>query len=417
MKRLIVTIALLASMVSARGQELPIVRIEAIPDTVLVGEAIELKVTVIVPTWFTRPTVYPSFELSGAITRLPADSSFSYRERVGSESWSAIERSYQIFPLLGATYRLDGQSLSITYANPGSDALTANIDMPAVSFRATVPAGAETLNPYIAGSRLELSLEVDSDLDTLKIGDAIVLTYSAELDGLPAIFLPPLAPELTFEGASVYSDAATLVDGAVASRTEKITLVFDGGGNYNIPEFQLGFWNTQTNAIEQVKAGGFSIVVSGPAVAVAPPLAAEQQWKRLAAVLVAIGLAIFAIYRQGPVLFGRIRARTERRRKSESHAFAAVQSALRSKNTHSVYCALLVWLERLGPGLGIQQLQENYGDESLSTNLNTLREINFGNEKTQLNFRRLRSDLVAARTRYLRQFGTISDGALPPLNP
>ena len=109
--------ALATSAALAQGQ--PIVRATVSPETVNVGESAELTVTILVPTWFTRPSTYPSFELANAITRLPADSSYNIRERIGNESWSGIVRTYEIYPLLGATYRLSGLSIEVTYANPG----------------------------------------------------------------------------------------------------------------------------------------------------------------------------------------------------------------------------------------------------------------------------------------------------------
>ena len=50
----------------ALAQEQPIVRVQVTPNSASVGEAAELTVTVLVPTWFTRPPVYPSFELANA---------------------------------------------------------------------------------------------------------------------------------------------------------------------------------------------------------------------------------------------------------------------------------------------------------------------------------------------------------------
>ena len=64
----------------------PKVRIEIEPETVSVGQSARLRVTVLVPTWFTAPPVYPTFEKVNAITRLPPDSSFPTSERVGGES-------------------------------------------------------------------------------------------------------------------------------------------------------------------------------------------------------------------------------------------------------------------------------------------------------------------------------------------
>jgi len=125
----------LALSTTATGQERPIVRATMTPEVVAVGETAELIVTVLVPTWFTRPPVYPSFELANAITRQPADNSYPIRERVGSDSWSGIVRSYEVYPLLGATYRLSGQSMSIAFANPGNDPVIMDVELPEITFR------------------------------------------------------------------------------------------------------------------------------------------------------------------------------------------------------------------------------------------------------------------------------------------
>ena len=121
MRTFALAIIVLTASGAALAQTQPVVRAKVAPESVVVGEAAELTITVLVPTWFTRPPVYPPFELANAMTRLPADSSYPIRERVGNESWSGIVRTYEIYPLLGASYRLAGQAINVTFADPGSD--------------------------------------------------------------------------------------------------------------------------------------------------------------------------------------------------------------------------------------------------------------------------------------------------------
>ena len=125
----------------AGAQDEPIVRVEVTPEAVNVGESAQLRVTVLVPTWFPRPPVFPSFELSNAITRLPPDSSYPTSKRVGRETWSGIIRNYRVYPMLGATYRLAGQTIRVTWANPGADPLIAEVPIPDIEFRGVVPEG------------------------------------------------------------------------------------------------------------------------------------------------------------------------------------------------------------------------------------------------------------------------------------
>jgi hypothetical protein len=417
MRYLILALIALIPSFLAHAQEAPIVRVEVTPDTVAVGESIELKVTVLVPTWFTKPPVYPNFELANAITRLPPDSSYSYRERVGNDSWPAIVRSYEVLPLLGANYRLNGQTMSVTYANPGSAALSVEVAVPEVSFRASVPAGAESLDPYIAGRRLKLSIDVEGDINDLDVGDALVLNYTAELDGLPAIFLPPLAPEFMFDGVSVYRDAATLEDGSPARRSEKLTLVFESGGNFSVPDTELAFWNIDTQSIENAVADGFTIAVKGPVAA----LEATQQpasrhiiWVAIAA---GLGLAAIVVYSCGPAWKARRSAKLEARKRSEAYAFGAVQAALRTNDAAAAYRAILTWLGRLEPGLSMRQLAREYGDAPLSAALDALSESIYAGTGYPVEAQRITSGLAQARRRYLNRFAVPAESHLPELNP
>jgi hypothetical protein len=417
MRTLALLIFLLAGS-AAQAQQQPVVRVQVSPESVGVGEAAELTVTVLVPTWFTRPPVYPTFELANAITRLPADSSFSMRERVGNESWSGIVRTYEIYPLLGARYRIAGQSMTVTFANPGSAPTSVEVNVPEVTLRGVVPQGAESLEPYVAGRKLTLALEVEGQLDELEAGDAIVLTYRAELDGLPAIFLPPLAPALDYEGVSTYRDLPDVQDGAVASRSERVTLVFDAGGEFRIPGFELRFWNTETRSIETAVADGLVISVQGSPVA---SIIADGQvgtaWERLAAGAVVLVLLLTILWRVLPALLRRHRENAERRRQSEAYAFGQLAKALGSGNGRAAYHALVIWLERLEPRMGVSMFATRFGNAELVGALTALSAAVYRDTEVVADFRRLTRGLATARKRCLEQRGTTAALALPPLNP
>ena len=420
MRLLFFSIIALAASAAALAQERPIVRAEISPGTVLVGEPVELTITVLVPTWFTRPPVYPGFELANAITRLPDDSSYPVRERVGNDSWSGIVRSYEILPLLGATYKLDGQSMLITYADPGSDPITAEIEIPEVVFRGSVPAGAMGLDPYIAGRSLSLSLKVEGAVDELNAGDALVLNYVAELEGLPAIFLPPLAPALFFEGVSTYADSPKLEDGAVARRSEKLTLVFDAGGEFVVPDVTLTFWNTATEALDQAMIEGFTISVAGP-VLETPGDDLQEGGRVWLLALIAVGVGILAIVISmfGSAASGHFRVAREKRIRSEPYAFAALQTALRANNADEIYRTMLVWMQRLDPEMSVRQLAHIYGNAALVSEVEWLSRMKYSpsNSSTDGDTTRLAEGLDHARRRYIGQSTAVAASDLPPLNP
>ena len=418
MKRLLLVVIASGFGADVCAQEQPLVRVEVTPATVNVGEPANMRVTVLVPTWFTRPPVYPGFELSNAITRLPPDSSFPTSERVGNETWSGIVRDYQVYPLLGASYRISGEVISVTYANPGASPVTFDVDVPDIVFRGEVPTGAAELNPYLAGRALTLSRDIDGELSELQAGDALVLRYTAELDGLPAIFLPPLAPELQFDGVSVYADAPKVEDGTIARRSEKLTLVFDAGGEFSVPDIALSFWNTESESVEVVTAEGFSISVAGPAVV--PPdidAATERRWPQIVALLFAALALLLGLRRWVPMVVRYYRDAAVRRRQTERYAFEQLQKAIASEQPESAYHALLAWLERLQPGMDARSFARAYGDASLLAAIDALSGGLYNDAAALIELRSLRGKLAAARKLFLQPRSASGSPSLPPLNP
>lgn len=417
--RLACAIAGMLLCAAAYGQQQPIVKVSVTPQEVNVGESVELQVIVLVPTWFARPPVYPSFELANAITRLPPDSSYPVSERIGGETWSGIARHYRFYPLLGATYWLSNESISVAYANPGGDPIVLDVDVPEVVFRGSVPAGAEALDPYMVGRNLSLGLTVDGRLEGLEAGDALVLDYIAELDGLPAIFLPRLAPDLQASGVSIYAAVPDVEDGTPARRREKVTLVFDSGGEFAIPDFEMDYWNTDSASIETVSVPGVSISVAGPVsptTTVADVEPGRRGWRialSAAALLLLFTLLRFVL----PALAARHRAKEIRRERSEPFAFAALRRTLRTKNAASSYRAMLAWIDRLDSTATARSFAREFGDTSLATAIGALSAGLYTSAADAIDFRTLERGFVDARKRYFQHSTGAAQNALPPLNP
>lgn len=415
----VIALAVLLSCRATLAQEMPVVRVAVEPATVAVGESAQLQVTVLVPTWFPQPPVYPDFELANAITRLPPDSSFPTSERIGRDNWSGIVRNYRIYPLTGATFRITGEQIGVTWANPGSAPNRQEVKVPDIEFRATVPAGAEGLDPYIAGSALSLAMTAEGETSGLEAGDALVLRYTAELDGLPAIFLPPLAPAIEIDGVSVYADAPEIDDGPPARRTERVTLVFNAGGSFTVPGISLYFWNTTSGRIDTAAAQGLSLAVAGPP---AESMSVEAEgtavdWRMLGLALAALVAAGAAAWRWLPAWRARIDRARRRRRESEAHAFHELSSALRAGHAEEAYRKMLEWTGRLEPPIDSDEFARRFGDESLRRSLVTWRAGLFAGGAERGNPSKLAAELVRARARYLERGQKDFERRLPPLNP
>ena len=401
----------------AAAQVQPVVRVAVSPESVAVGDFATVEVTVLVPTWFVRPPVYPNLELANAITRLPPDSSYPTSERIGRDTWSGIVRKYQVFPLLGATYRLGGQDIRIAYANPGGEPTIIDAAMPDIVVRGAVPDGAGELDPYLSGSRLTVSMDIEGDTSALEPGDAIVLRYRAELDGLPAIFIPPLAPALEFEGVSVYADAPRVEDGAPAMRSETLTLVFESGGEFMLPGLSFEYWNTVDQQIAESTADGVSIVVHGPPAAGLPAGAErvrDHRWLWLPGGLVFLALLAFGLRRRRRL---RKVSAAERARRLEKRAFGKFSAALRARDPVTSYRSMLAWIRHLDPETDARRFVQHYGSEGLPAAVDMLSRCNFSSFDGRPDYSSLRTGFVQARKRYFRQGPARELRQLAALNP
>ena len=402
---------LLGTAATADAQVQPVVRVEATPEQVLVGQPVRLRVSVFVPTWFTQPPLFPSFELANAITRLPPDSSFPTSERIAGGTWSGIVRDYRIYPLAAAGYSLRGLSMTVSYANPGSQPQVATVDLPEVTFRGSVPEGARALDPYLAGSALRLERDIDGDPEALKAGDAIVVRYTAQLDGLPAMFLPPMIDPPEVPGVSAYVQEPEVADGEMARRSEQVTLVFDGGGTFELPEVSLDWWNTEEGRIETASVPALSLTVAGPPPEPgAPESATPNPWRLIALLITGVAAA--------GLMLRLVPAAVRRRRQTEAHAFGEFTKAAASGDAGVTYGALLAWLDRIGAEPAARRFCREFGDERLAADVDALSRSLFADDGAPSpDLRHFSRSFARARRRYLATVRRPAGRGLPGLNP
>ena len=414
------TILSIALAPAAIAQESPIVRVDVDPKRMAVGEPVALTVTVLGPTWFPKPPSFPSFELANAITRLPPDSSYPTSELVNGETWSGIVRHYKIYPLVGASFKLSDLRMTVIYADPGNRSpVSVEVDVPEIAFTASVPSGAEALEPYIAGRSLALKRETDGNLDALKAGDALVVRYIAELDGLPAIFLPQLTEAIETPGVSVYADQPVVEEGPPATRTEKLTFVFEAGGEFTLPAVELEWWNTETQIIERASVPSLGISVAGPPLASAGDAQSEApvDWRSMLGWALLIIAAIWLLSRLTPALTAWWNNVREHYYTSEAYAFRQLRKALHGGDPSRAHTALLTWLDRIAPGLGSREFAHRFGDTRLKEQLENIAQSLYGNSGEPIHLRRLERPLIGARAKARHATQDRSQHVLPPLNP
>lgn len=403
------------------AQDSPIARIEVEPLEIAVGEPVIVRITALCPTFLPKPPGFPTAELANAVTRLPPRSGTSISERVDGETWSGVQRRYEIYPLMGATYRLGDQSVAVTCAEPGTiKGTTVDLPLEEIIFKAVVPAGAESVVPYVAGSSLELEQSVEGETDSLEAGDAVVVSYVAELDGLPAIFLPPLVEIEETPGVSVYPDQPVVEDSQPALRTERYTFVFEAGGDFVIPGATLDWWNRDAGRIETSAVEPMTVSVVGDPLPVPeeePPPAEPIDWRGVAIGVVLLYLVWKLASRLAPRLQAAWSASRRRRLESEEHAFGRLERVLLGRDRRQAQAALVVWLERIAPGFTLGEFAERYGDDRLRRELQEMSQTLYRDSSHDIPMKRLLIPLTKARRRVKSERQRNAEPALPPLNP
>lgn len=404
----------------------PFVEITVSPTQLDVGNPVTLSVSVFVPTWFPKPPTFPSFELANTITQLPPNSSRPTNKRVNGELWSGIVRNYQIYPLVAATYRLSDRTLPIAYADPETrKATTVNVAIPTIEFKALVPPGAASLDPYLAGSRLTLDRIIEGSLEGLQTGDAVVVRYSVELDHMPGIFLPSPAPLVNVDGITAYPAEPVVEDGPPARRTDKVTYVFEAGGSYELPVLTLHWWNSDQAQLSVTELASLSLTVSGPAIAeqaTANPVSAN--WRQYAIWLLMITLAAYGLYKVAPRLKAEVlRWRTDYLQ-SEPHAFKQLCRAVRSGDLRHLENALALWIDRVTPARSMPAMSTTdfvaqFGSHSLGVAMSEVKRSLYSETgvTVSLDLKILERDLHQARRQAQTARRPERPIGLGPMNP
>lgn len=356
MKHALVLLLLLVACLSAVAQEPPgpVLRTMLEKQAAIPGQPIILRVTLLVPTWLSKPPVFPSFEVPNAIVRLPPRSSSPTSARVGNETWSGVTRAYRLYPMTIGRFVLPPQKVIVTYADPATrKPVTTTLQSEEIVFAGTMPEGAENLDPFIAAETVTLEQTIEGEPGTLEAGSSVTRTVKVEVRGTPAIFLPPMIVPLNFDGLRGYPKEPVLIEvsdrGEVSGeRLESVTYVAETGGRHLVPEISLRWYNLKTKQIETAKASGFEIIARGPA-----PRGVAFDW-RWAALWLAISVLIIATFsafawRVWPPFVAWRRRRRDAYLASEAYAFVKAIAALRAHDIGVTIRAVELWASRLPP--------------------------------------------------------------------
>ena len=432
MRYILIAVALmLASVWAAPAQaQDPQITVTADQETVMVGQAFIVRVKVLVPTFMPRAPVFPSFEVPGLIVRLPEKSTVPVSERIGSDTWSGVQRSYRIYPTRAGVSDIPAQQVEIVYKDPDTNEdVTAIFDVPATKITATVPEGARDLDPLILAQGLSVTQEWQVADGELAVGDAVVRSLDIEVAGASPLFVPEMLTDAVVPVANApeeddvaeanatfmpYPEDARITetfDRGIMSGTrhEQVSYIASTGGAATFPDITLRWYNIDTEAVEE-------IVLPGRAISVAMPPHARAPFDWQAAVRLAIvGLiGVLLIWVGRKWVWPVVRARRDERR-------AAYALTARAAHDHAMDRAGAQDLNGLLAALDLCRTRGLPASAPLSTALHALTRALYSDDgdavQAKQHWQAVARALQAERpARSVHPTGPYSQ-TLPPLNP
>ena len=139
--------------------------------------------------------------------------------------------------------------------------------MPEIAFSASVPPGAEDLDPFIAATALSVTADGGRPARGAEAGDGFTLTLTATASGPPAMLLPrcPTGSPRPPDCAPIPSQPElTDADGS-ATRREATTYVIEEPGAFQLPALTIDWWNTTGRSVETAATDAIGFDVPAPA--------------------------------------------------------------------------------------------------------------------------------------------------------
>lgn len=418
----------------------PVVRASiASPRPIIVGQAVRVDVSVLVPNYFMGEPGFPQLNMENAIVVLPGETPRNSNETIAGQTYAGITVTYLVYPQQAGSFRLPKADIAVKYAVDPPKSAEVHVALPAVSFEAVIPAEAADLDYFLPTTSLVITQKFDKPLDHLKVGDTLTRTVTITASKLRAMLIPPTEFEEQ-DGIIVYSkqpsvddiktDRGEFVQGR---RIDTVTYLIRKDGNYTLPPIEIQWWNLDRRKVQTadlpaihfnaVPNPGYNPELPPEPEPVAPTGAPKpnrfKHYVRLGEVtaisLVTLLLALWAWFHVGTRLVKRWKVSRQVYGTSEAAFFVKLKKASKAGHAKEAYSLLLGWLTRFCPGIGLEQFLSNSQDSELTREVESLGSILYGPGTVAWSGERMIKRLERVRSE--RHHELRLKAALPPLNP
>ncbi len=290
-----------------------------------VGDAIVVQLEVWVSTWFQAPIEFPStLAAEGALVEAVGGSPDSRFEEVDGQRWTGLIRRYRLLPVQPGDIKVELAEPIAVQPGGGTGRIHALRPSSALRLAVQLPKGAESLQPFVAARRFQLSqrwLPAPAEgLGTLRAGDVVRREIVLVTDSTsPWIPLPDFGspPGVTVHVQAPATDEKRTHAAAspVLTRSQLATYTLDTHGSVELPAIEMAWWDLHERRVRTSRLDTLLLTIQPaslrpdpfapppPAIeapvaaASAPQVAATSRWLPWVA-LVSSGVAATYLWRQ-----------------------------------------------------------------------------------------------------------------------
>jgi hypothetical protein len=397
---LLLLVALAAPAALAQGAGQPFLRVQVQPQSAIVGQPVKVAVEVCVPNWFLSEPQFPPLDIPDAVAVLPDEIPVNSSERVGGQTFSAIKRTYLVYPQRPGTFTLPPAEVVVTYALPGATpSPPTSLPLPPQRFEATIPPEAAGLGYFLPTTRFAMTQSFDPPLEGLQEGSTFTRTVTATAAQAFAMFIPPARFDCP-DGLKLYPKDPVVQDETKdragftgGKRVDAATYLIEKPGTYTLPEISVSWWDLTAGTLRAATLPavtftaapnpGYKPALAPEAPPAAAPVAVETSRRALAkryalpaGILLAAALAAaWLAIRYGRSLRSSVASWQRRRADGEPACFRKLHRACRTGDPKAAYAALALWVERSGADGGdatISAFSGRCGDDALRDEISRL---------------------------------------------
>ncbi len=250
-----------------------------LPDKPVLGEEVTLIITIKTNRWFSggtrlKPAASEDFLLKQR-QELANNSTMSKQ----GKTWVVQTWELSLFPQSEGVLNTPSVEVNVKI-NTESGTVSGAYVLQPLALSVSVPDETKKVNHWLASAKFSVESEFktinNQSLNELQVGEAFTQTINLRADNVLAMMLPVIKTPV-IAGLGVYQQPARLKNdnnrgNKKALRTETIDFIVEKKGNYQLPELNFYWWDTQNNKLHKEIIEGIRFTVSGTASADTKPL-------------------------------------------------------------------------------------------------------------------------------------------------